>query len=35
MRVSAGDWIVTGVTGERYPCKPQAFKLTFEAADKC
>lgn len=31
MRVSPGDWIVTGVLGERYPCKPAAFEKTFEA----
>ena len=30
MRISDGDWIVTGVLGERYPCKPRAFELTFE-----
>lgn len=30
MRISEGDWIVTGVLGERYPCKPKAFELTFE-----
>ena len=30
MRVSPGDWIVTGVLGERYPCKPKAFEKTFE-----
>ena len=30
MRISNGDWIVTGVLGERYPCKPDAFDLTFE-----
>ena len=34
MRVSVGDWIVTGVLGERYPCKPKAFELTFEPARK-
>ncbi|MEC0167923.1 hypothetical protein [Paenibacillus graminis] len=31
--ISAGDWIVTGVTGERYPCKPEIFAQTYEAAD--
>ncbi|MEZ6190587.1 MAG: hypothetical protein R3C45_04770 [Phycisphaerales bacterium] len=30
MRVSEGDWIVTGVLGERYPCKPDAFEKTYE-----
>lgn len=33
MRVSEGDWIVTGVLGERYPCKPDAFEKTYETAD--
>ncbi len=32
MRVSKGDWIVTGVLGERYPCKPDAFDKTYEIA---
>ena len=29
--VSAGDWIITGVKGERYPCKPDIFEMTYEA----
>ena len=29
--VCPGDWIITGVKGERYyPCKPDVFKLTYE-----
>lgn len=28
--VSPGDWIITGVKGERYPCKPDIFALTYE-----
>ena len=28
--VSPGDWIITGVKGERYPCKPDIFELTYE-----
>ena len=28
--VCPGDWIITGVKGERYPCKPDIFKLTYE-----
>lgn len=31
--VCPGDWIVTGVQGEHYPCKPDIFALTYEAAD--
>ncbi len=30
---SPGDWIITGVKGERYPCKPDIFAATYEAAD--
>jgi len=26
-----GDWIITGVKGERYPCKPDIFAMTYEA----
>ena len=29
--VCPGDWIITGVKGEKYPCKPDIFKLTYEA----
>ena len=25
-----GDWIITGIQGERYPCKPDIFKATYE-----
>ena len=32
MRVSPGDWIITGVRGEKYPCKPDIFALTYEPA---
>jgi hypothetical protein len=30
MRANPGDWIITGVKGERYPCKPDIFKKTYE-----
>ena len=30
MVVTAGDWIVTGVAGERYPVKPDVFEQTYE-----
>ena len=29
--VCPGDWIITGVKGEHYPCKPDIFELTYEA----
>lgn len=25
-----GDWIITGVQGEHYPCKPDIFDMTYE-----
>lgn len=28
--VCVGDWIITGVQGERYPCKPDIFEMTYE-----
>ena len=28
--VSPGDWIITGVNGEQYPCKPDIFEKTYE-----
>jgi hypothetical protein len=31
--VCPGDWIITGVKGEHYPCKPDVFELTYEAAE--
>ncbi|RKZ94689.1 MAG: hypothetical protein DRQ40_05370 [Gammaproteobacteria bacterium] len=27
---SDGDWIITGVRGEKYPCKNEIFHLTYE-----
>jgi hypothetical protein len=30
LHVSRGDWIITGVQGERYPCKPDIFAATYE-----
>lgn len=29
LHVSPGDWIITGVKGERYPCKPDVFEATY------
>lgn len=31
--VTDGDWIITGVKGEHYPCKPDIFEMTYESAD--
>lgn len=30
--VSWGDWIIQGVKGELYPCKPDIFAATYEPA---
>jgi hypothetical protein len=31
MTASPGDWIIRGVQGEFYPCKPDIFEATYEA----
>lgn len=31
MVASPGDWIIRGVKGEYYPCKPDIFEATYEA----
>jgi len=31
-RCDAGDWIITGIKGEKYPCKPDVFARTYEPA---
>jgi hypothetical protein len=28
--VTPGDWIITGIKGELYPCKPEIFEATYE-----
>jgi hypothetical protein len=33
LAVADGDWIITGVQGERYPCKPDIFAATYEPAE--
>lgn len=30
MEVHPGDWIITGVNGEKYPCNPDVFEKTYE-----
>lgn len=32
MTASPGDWIIRGVKGEFYPCKPDIFAATYERA---
>lgn len=33
MRADVGDWIIRGVKGEIYPCKPDIFAATYEAVE--
>ena len=33
-RVCPGDWIITGVKGENYPCKPDIFAATYDKVDQ-
>lgn len=30
---SIGDYIIKGIKGEFYPCKPDIFKMTYEAVE--
>ena len=31
--VSPGDWIITGIAGEKYPCKPDIFVATYDLVE--
>lgn len=33
MCASIGDWIIKGVEGEFYPCKPDIFEKTYEPVE--
>jgi len=33
MACSDGDWVITGVQGEKYPCKPDIFEATYEVVE--
>ena len=33
-RVTSGDYIITGIKGEKYPCKPDIFKATYDRAER-
>lgn len=35
MRADVGDWIIRGVQGEFYPCKPDIFLATYEPVALC
>jgi len=28
-----GDWLITGVAGERYPCRDEIFRATYEEVE--
>lgn len=34
MTVAIGDWVIKGVKGEFYPCKPDIFEATYEAVGR-
>lgn len=34
MHASLGDWIIRGVAGEIYPCKPDIFAATYEPVEQ-
>ncbi len=34
LHVQSGDWIITGIQGEKYPCKPDIFLATYEAVQE-
>jgi len=33
MEVKPGDWIITGVEGEKYPCKKSIFEATYQKVE--
>ncbi len=33
MRADPGNWIIKGIKGEPYPCKPDIFKETYELVE--
>jgi hypothetical protein len=33
MKANIGDYIITGINGEKYPCKPDIFKMTYELVE--
>ena len=34
MKANANDWIIKGIEGEFYPCKPDIFEKTYEKVKK-
>lgn len=33
MQVKMNDWVIRGINGEFYPCKPDIFEKTYEKVD--
>ena len=33
MKANVGDWIITELRGEQYPCKPDIFEKSYEKVD--
>ena len=33
LKVEPGDWVITGIAGENYPCKPEIFAQLYIPAD--
>lgn len=34
MKANVGDYIIKGVNGEYYPCKPDIFELTYKKVEQ-
>ena len=34
VKVSKGDWVIKGVNGEFYPCKPDIFEKTYDCIER-
>lgn len=34
MICSVGDWVIKGINGEFYPCKPDIFEKTYEKVEE-
>lgn len=32
--VCVGDWVITGIFAEKYPCKPYVFEATYEKVEE-
>ena len=35
MKARIGDWVIRGVKGEFYPCRPEIFEMTYEPYEDC